>query len=120
MFQTKTNYLGDYTAISTKSVDANLNSPLLEDLEEQPDFSELDGAGAATGINPMPPPIGGSNGGIGGGLVILEQEVDEGGTVELWCGAIVASTTPSMPWHLMDEPAVQILGLMIWTLLRKT
>jgi hypothetical protein len=52
-----------------------------------------------------------------GGLELLEQE-DEGEVV-LFSGIEIGSKTPSMPWQRMEDPAVQIFGLMILTLLRE-
>lgn len=52
-----------------------------------------------------------------GGLELLEEE-DEGEVV-LFSGIDVGSKTPSMPWHRMEDPAVQIFRLMILTLLRE-
>lgn len=51
-----------------------------------------------------------------GGLELLEQEGD--GEVVLCSGIDVGSKTPSTPWHRMEDPSVQIFGLMIFTLLR--
>ena len=53
-----------------------------------------------------------------GGLELLEQE-GEGGEVLLFFGITVSDKTPSMPWHLMEDPAEQIFGLMIFTLFRE-
>lgn len=51
--------------------------------------------------------------------VLLGHEED-GGTVklELYTYISASDKTPSMPWHRMEDPKTQILGLMIFTLLR--
>ena len=48
-----------------------------------------------------------------GAIELLEQEGD--GEVVLCSGINVGSKTPSMPWHRMEDPSVQIFGLMIFT-----
>jgi len=60
---------------------------------------------------------GNGSDGLGGvatiaGLVLLEQ-AGKG------CLSVSTSSTPSMPWHLIEDPAVHRSGLEILTLLRK-
>lgn len=85
-----------------------------------PPSSRSDGGGASKGVK-LTPPSGGAgrgDGNNGAGFELLEQ-VGKGSVLVLWfSGIIVASTTPSMPWHLMEDPAVHTLGLTIRTLFR--
>ena len=91
---------------------------------DESDLCEPVGGCAIEGIR-LRPPTGGAGDGHDGaegaaagiGLDPLEH-VGGGRSVVLCSGTIVACTTPSMPWHLIEDPAVHILGLIILTLFR--
>ncbi|KAF5203343.1 Uv-b-induced protein [Thalictrum thalictroides] len=67
-------------------------------------FFELSGAAGGFGL-------AGLTGVIGlGGEHLGEENV-------VLCVCSTGASTPFMPWHLIEDPAMQMFGLMIWTLL---
>ncbi|CAA2999301.1 Hypothetical predicted protein [Olea europaea subsp. europaea] len=84
-------------------------------------MTSLKGGGVLTGI--VTGAKGSGDGGDGAAATGVPPRVpllgQEGGTTLGWGIIDVACTTPSMPWHLIEDPRVQILGLIILTLLRK-
>lgn len=114
-------------------VTKNVESPSKTDSEE-PDFGGGTfgpvGGRAVTGVRlkPLTGANGNGDGGIAGEagsevLLLLEQETEGLVVVELGLFTIVfglaSDKTPYTPWHLIEDPAVHMFGLMSFTLLRK-
>lgn len=120
-----------HVATTTLLVTENVESPPETDREE-PDFGGRTfapiGGRALAGVRLKPLSGGNGDGGIAGEagfevlLLLLEQETEGLVIVELLFTVIfglASDRTPFIPWHLIEELAVHMFGLMSLALLRK-